>query len=208
MSTLTTSRLRALAVVAGLAVGLAACAHDYPSGGPEDAGAPPAGIGQHPAANAACLECHAPIAPRWALPSSHGLLLDCTHCHGTFGPGGPGHSDSRACSDCHSVGTHPSTARCTTCHDPHGTENWFLVRETIEVPNGTQVSIHLTSVEGASTDGLVRAGVDGATPGTGLCEVCHADTRYYPRTGFGEPHDTGWCPRCHLHQTGFHLGLP
>ena len=208
MSTVHTHRGCALVVVAGLTMGLAACTHDFPSDEPTDAGVPPPGVGQHPAANAACLECHAPIAPRWALPSSHGLLLDCVHCHGTYGAGGPGHSDSRACSDCHSQGTHPSTAACTACHDPHGTENAFLVLETIAVPTGTDVPIHLTTVEGASLDGLARAGVEGAEPGTGLCEVCHADTRFYPRTGLGEPHETGWCPRCHLHQTGFHLGLP
>ena len=202
-----TCRLRALALIAGLGLVVAACARDFIEDDRTDAGVPP-GIGQHTAANQACLECHTTIAPRWALPSSHGVLLDCTHCHGTFGPSGPGHADSRACSDCHSQVTHPTSGSCTTCHDPHGTENAFLVLESIQVRAGTEVPVHFTTVEGASADGLVRAGVDGATAGTGLCEVCHTSTRYYPSTGLGAPHETGWCPRCHLHQNGFLLGLP
>lgn len=208
MSALLARRAGALAIVGGVTLALAACTRDFPTGEQEDAGTPPPGLGQHPEANAACLECHTPVAERWALGSSHGILLDCTNCHGTFGPSGPGHSDSRACSDCHSQRPHPATAACTKCHDPHGTQNAFLLVETIEVPTGAEVAVHVTAVEGASVDGLVRAGVEGAEPGTGLCEVCHRDTRYYPRNGLGEPHDTGWCPRCHLHQNGFALGLP
>jgi hypothetical protein len=202
------SRLLIRCLVALVAAALApACAHDYVEDYRTDAGVPP-GIGQHEAANEACLDCHTEIAPRWALPSSHGRLLDCTHCHGTFGPGGPGHSDSRACSDCHSERTHPASAACTKCHDPHGTENAFVVRESIEIRPGTQVAVHFTTVEGASADGLARAGVEGQAAGTGLCEVCHATTRFYPSSGQGEPHETGWCPRCHLHQNGFLLGVP
>jgi len=77
--------LPAAAVVAGLILGLAACADDTPAHEATEVGVPTPGIGQHAEANAACLACHTPIAPRWALPSSHGALLDCTHCHGTFG---------------------------------------------------------------------------------------------------------------------------
>jgi hypothetical protein len=202
-----TCRPGALAGLVGLALGLAACAHDYVEG-PDDSGVPTPGMGQHPEANQACLDCHTNLGPRWALPSSHGQLLDCTHCHGTYGPGGVAHSDSRPCGDCHSQGTHPTSAACTVCHDPHGTANAFLVKETIAIRRNTEVPVHFTTVEGASADGLVRAGVAGAAAGTGLCEVCHTSTRYYPSSGAGAAHETGWCPRCHLHQNGFGLGLP
>ncbi|MBI5481477.1 MAG: hypothetical protein HY906_21645 [Deltaproteobacteria bacterium] len=196
-----------LAVGVGLSLAVWACAHDFPVPA-TDGGVPTPGIGQNVAADQACLECHPTIAPRWQLPSSHGVLLDCIHCHGTRGTPGPGHSDSRACSDCHSQGSHPAAASCTACHDPHGTENAFLVRETLKVRGGSEVPVHFTTVEGASADGLVRAGAEGAAPGTGVCEVCHTETRYYPQNGLGAPHETGWCPRCHLHQNGFWLGRP
>jgi predicted CXXCH cytochrome family protein len=201
-------RALALAVVA-LVAGLVACMHDAPAPVETDGGTEPSpGMGQDIAADQACLACHTEIASRWQLPSSHGALLDCTQCHGTLATPGPGHSDSRACSDCHSQGLPPRQASCTACHNPHGTENAFLVRETLKVPGGSEVPVHFTTAEGASADGLVHAGVAGANPGTGVCEVCHTTTRYYLRSGQGEPHETGWCPRCHLHQNGFELGLP
>jgi hypothetical protein len=205
MTTALTCRRTALALVA---CGLWACTGDFESPFATDGAVPDPGAGQNVAANLACLECHGTITPRWQLPSSHGVLLDCTHCHGTRGASGPGHSDSRACADCHSQTTHPAGTACTNCHDPHGAENAFLVRETLKVRGRDEVPVHFTTVEGASADGLVRAGVEGAQPGTGLCEVCHTATRYYPRSGLGEPHETGWCPRCHLHENGFWLGRP
>ena len=196
-----------LVLATALAATVGACANDMFVDTRTDAAVPP-GIGQHAEANQACLDCHTEIAPRWALPSSHGVLLDCTSCHGTRGPGGPGHSSTRPCSDCHSQGSHPAAAECATCHEPHGTANAFLVLESIEVRYGVSVDVHFTAAEGASADGLAHAGVVGAAAGTGVCEVCHASTRFYPASGDGQPHETGWCPRCHLHQNGFLLGLP
>ena len=198
----TRARLLACAAVAWLA----ACSDDTPA---HEGGWPPPdpGIGQSLEANAACLACHEELAPRWQLASSHGQLLDCAHCHGTLGTPGPGHSDARACGDCHSNGSHPAGATCLTCHEPHGTTNAFLVRETISI-EGAAVPVHLTAPEGASADGLARAGTDGGTPGTGVCEVCHATTRYYNRAGDGLAHDAGWCARCHMHQNGFLFGVP
>ncbi|HEY3354335.1 MAG TPA: cytochrome c3 family protein [Polyangia bacterium] len=189
-------------LLAALACG---CSTAVPAA-PEDA-APAAhdggdGIGADVAGQAACLGCHWSIGFRWReRPSSHSLTLDCFACHTPSGPPGPGHVATGGCDRCHSARPHPAGAACTTCHEPHGTSNAFLVRTRLERPDGTEADLHVTAAEGASADGLAHAGVPGAAPG--VCETCHTATRFYRRSGDGEPHSTAFCVDCHAHDAGF-----
>jgi len=163
------------------------------------------GVGTDLAAEAQCLTCHgAGVGAAWAHLSSHKVLHDCKVCHALSAASGAGHASKKACGDCHSAKTHPpATSTCATCHDVHGSPNAFLVRSSLTLANGGSVPIHLTKPHGASTDGLVRAGVAGAAAGTGLCEVCHQGTAHYTAAGGGSPHAGDWCATCHSHEDGF-----
>lgn len=205
---------RAGSLVAALALALGACrAEDAAvatgAGGAAGAGGAPFdggayGSGVDPAVLAHCAGCHTDVVARLALPSSHHALFDCLGCHATSTKGGgPGHASTRECAACHSEAAHPAGARCGTCHDAHGTPNAFLVNEGVPLTHGGLAYVRVTKPEGASADGLARAGVKGARAGTGLCEVCHDATKHYDRDGLGAPHDAAWCGTCHDHAAGF-----
>ncbi|MBM4397243.1 MAG: hypothetical protein FJ087_16355 [Deltaproteobacteria bacterium] len=167
----------------------------------------PDGIGTDLAANAKCLGCHAGVAAAWKNPSSHERVLDCATCHAVSGASGKGHADRPPCGRCHSEASHPTAATaCGACHAVHGSSNAFLVRESIALPGGGTAAIRVTKPEGASNDGLARAGVAGGKAGTGLCEVCHAATAHYDAAGKGSAHSTKWCFDCHSHQAGMEAG--
>ncbi len=162
-----------------------------------------ADAGPDAGSDAICLGCHDDVATAWANPSSHSVLLSCSSCHdGGQADAGAGHATSAECAACHSERAHQD-AECTTCHSPHGSTNAFLIVGRLALPGGGEAEIHVAMPEGAGPDGLVHAGVSGLEAGTGLCEVCHAGTRYYDRAGEGEPHEPGWCGGCHDHQIGF-----
>jgi len=184
-----------------LAIAIAGCGTTTPDGIGGD------GIGTDPAANAVCAGCHSDIGQRWEQVSSHSLLLDCRACHEARGSSGPGHATTGDCATCHSAASHPAAAACSTCHDPHGTVNAFLVRDRLDLADGTVVDIRLAAPEGDTADGLTHASVPGAA-GTGICEVCHDTTRYYPRSGTGDAHATGWCITCHSHDVAFAPSSP
>jgi len=173
----------------------------------EDA-APTLGVGTDLVVEQQCLGCHgAGVGEAWANLSSHKVLYDCKVCHTPTAASGKGHASTRACTDCHSSASHPTAATaCGTCHDVHGAVNAFLLRATVQRPDGTTVPVHVTKPEGASNDGLVHAGVAGATAGTGLCETCHHDLAHYNADGTGTPHATEYCGTCHSHQDGFAPG--
>jgi hypothetical protein len=161
-------------------------------------------VGTDLAGDRACLECHYGVGLDWARLSSHSLVLDCATCHAqvTEEPG-PGHRGAPACARCHSQQPHPEGLACSACHSVHGAQNAYLVRPVVVTTQGAPAAIHFSRPEGASRDGLARAGVTGATPGTGLCEVCHAATAVYPASGQGAAHSPAWCPTCHDHANGF-----
>ncbi len=156
----------------------------------------------------ACFRCHADKEEPWSHPSSHRLLFRCEDCHAYLSAYGPGHAVRRPCSNCHSEQAHPAGAECTGCHTPHGSANAFLLKESIVTPAGSAAQVHVTKAEGASPEGLVRAGVDGQPAGSGLCEVCHRATGHYNSAGTAAPHESGWCGRCHSHQRAFAPGAP
>jgi predicted CXXCH cytochrome family protein len=119
---------------------------------------------------------------------------------------GPGHRTTAACADCHSaalVATHvpPNMPiACAGCHDPHGSDNLFLVRDVITTPAGVDRPVVFTDAVTGRADGSFASA---SAPGTGLCEVCHSTTAFYRADGGGTPHFTTLCTRCHPHAAGF-----
>jgi predicted CXXCH cytochrome family protein len=87
---------------------------------------------------------------------------------------------------------------CSRCHDVHGSLNLALVPDTIRT-RGRLVPMRFDSQAGAAPGGFTNPDA----PGTGLCEVCHRKTRFYPSDGMGEPHFTDTCTTCHDHLVGF-----
>jgi predicted CXXCH cytochrome family protein len=160
------------------------------------------GIGSNDTVEGHCLSCHDETKEQWDNLSSHRVLYDCSFCHETVAESGEGHAASKDCSACHSHTPHPPS-ECSACHEPHGTINAFLMKDTIKLADGSEVPVHVTKPEGASKNGLARAGVEGEKAGSGLCEVCHQNTKYYNSKGDGEAHDTDFCGHCHDHEEGY-----
>lgn len=198
-----------LILLAWLLPALAACA---PPPAPDDvvdtdAAADPVadGLGVDDGVIERCLSCHAAVVgDAWAQTNnSHHALLDCDACH-HIGEDIPHATTPElpTCDGCHSEVAHQGLP-CTSCHNPHGSANAFLIRTQVMTPDGDVVDIHLTASEGATPDGLARYGVEGSTPGTGLCEVCHTTTIVARADGAGVPHTPDYCTDCHNHQQGF-----
>lgn len=156
-----------------------------------------------------CSFCHGGIAERMIATGGHGdLSFRCEFCHGDdLRPGevGPGHRNVPACADCHTdpLPHHDPAAgtadECLLCHTPHGSPNLALVRKQIETPSGAVRAVELTSLLGLDEGGLASA----TNPGSGVCETCHTQTRYYRSDGSGDPHFTLSCIPCHQHDVAF-----
>jgi predicted CXXCH cytochrome family protein len=160
-----------------------------------------------------CARCHEEQAGLAAGEGGHAAFLDCTTCHEDRRPGvfGRGHrAIPRSCTGHHaaSVETHPAPARtprparlrrrCLTCHEPHGSGNAHLVRTKIRKGH----RLHPIDFQAAGAAGP-GSFVDPASPGQGLCEICHRNTRFYRASGGGESHYTSDCSACHDHGEGF-----
>jgi len=154
--------------------------------------------------DASCTLCHAAEGARFAKPSEHSARFACSGCHAErTAAAEPGHRGSLPCGDCHDRQTHAPPGHpalpCAQCHDPHGTDNPQLVRERIVTTQGAERPIRFDNISGR-TDGSFASA---SAPGTGICEVCHTQTRFYRADGGGEEHFTFSCLPCHLHARGF-----
>ena len=157
-----------------------------------------------------CLACHSAQADAWQNNSSHKTLYDCAFCHEqVLDTPGVGHRAKPGCDDCHSEATHIPTyyptggfrlISCTTCHDPHGSQNIYLVQRHVLTGPGELSPINFQSIVGLGA-GSYAATEPGA--GSGLCEACHTATKFYNRYGTGEAHFTTRCTDCHNHAFGF-----
>jgi predicted CXXCH cytochrome family protein len=150
-----------------------------------------------------CVLCHQDETTRLAMPSGHSDKT-CATCHAEVSPTpGPGHRAVEACQTCHSEPqTHAPGGMalpCTQCHDPHGSRNINLVRETITTPSGADRPIVFNNLLGLVDGSFASA----SASGTGVCEICHTTTRHYRADGTGQPHFTFSCLGCHRHDDGF-----
>lgn len=155
-----------------------------------------------------CVFCHEGTGNRLFANGGHGSFdVSCESCHDDLRPNdpGPGHRAVPACVDCHSQQlSHHDPApdpqsQCVLCHSPHGSPNLLLVRRSIRTPSGATATIDFTNLSGLRDGGFASL----TAPGTGVCETCHTQTRYYRSDGGGEPHFEFPCYTCHPHSTGF-----
>src|SRR6185295_10994178 len=70
---------------------------------------------------------------------------------------------------------------------------------TARQTGGCAAPIVFDNLEGRADGSFAGA----AHPGTGLCEVCHTNTRHYRSDGTGQPHFDLPCYPCHAHTVGF-----
>jgi predicted CXXCH cytochrome family protein len=127
-----------------------------------------------------CFSCHPEIAERAKGPGGHAALEDgCDGCHDAHSSDRPAmllDDEDELCRACHDAsdpelrrlhfGAEMATARCGSCHDPHGSSSLPLIA------NG---SIHPPFREGCSNchEGSAPNLVDGG--GNALCENCHEE---------------------------------
>jgi predicted CXXCH cytochrome family protein len=151
-----------------------------------------------------CAICHTDEAARHAKPSKH-TDLACSTCHAEVSPTpGKGHRAAETCESCHETpATHAPAGHgalpCTQCHDPHGSGNTQLVRDTLTTTGGADVPIHFDNLLGRVDGSFASA----TAPGTGICEVCHTQTSFYRSDGTGDSHCAFSCLPCHGHGGGF-----
>jgi len=129
-------------------------------------------------------------------------------------PGIAGHGERMKLSTCFTASRGASDGMqltCTTCHNPMGSKNIYLIREKILVEPGKRVSVDFHNIEGRADEsyaelGTEDGGLNGKEAGSGLCEVCHAKTSAYNNTGTGRGHSRRRCTLCHDHSIAFRVG--
>jgi predicted CXXCH cytochrome family protein len=144
--------------------------------------------GREPAENL-CLGCHAGIQAQIQKPIQHAAVdLGCAACHTTHKSAPEGTPEGvfhltkpqpELCLDCHDAGdatvqaahlNQPiARARCSECHNPHGSEQAKLLNNFVHSPFGEKQcdTCHETPEEGGS------ALMEGAR--RELCLTCHSD---------------------------------
>ncbi|MEW6251529.1 MAG: cytochrome c3 family protein [Planctomycetota bacterium] len=112
----------------------------------------------------------------------------CLQCHTDTHPGihATGGAWNPACTDCHDV------------HDPANRNRAKVADLVWSQAAGRALPVVFTSRTGPESFST------GAPGGTGICQVCHATTRYHRADGGGQPHHPGAdCTACHTHAAGF-----
>ena len=100
---------------------------------------------------------------------------------------------------------------CNTCHSLHGTTNLYLISEFIDtddLPPDYFLKSGLREVIFTNLDGqnsFADGDADGDGVYTGICEVCHTETRYHRGDSSGDhDHFRGAnCTNCHNHSDYF-----
>jgi len=146
------------------------------------------GHGQFAASNQ-CTICHDPNSNHisGSLGSYNRLLMPddstlCASCHNNASVVGAAFLNMSS-----HVTKDGRVLNCQECHDPHGTTNLSMIRQTI---NGS------TIVFTDNVNGLIDQ-----VSNRGLCQVCHTLTSHYlagvPETG----HYSSGCLNCHSHNS-------
>ena len=114
-----------------------------------------------------------------------------------------GAQDNHLCSDCHTEKTHLG-ANCLACHRAHNTGNAVGIRQSVRAADMTTLDVKFLRYTGADSF------ADGDSTRSGICEVCHTQTKYYRRNGTGLANHSGGvnynrkdCSSCHSHAAGF-----
>lgn len=172
----------------------------------------PATLHGNPGPGLACTVCHDPDSPHLEAggEKSHRLRIDnsnsdlCLDCHGPDSPNTLGYpASSKATIHSHLVTDRYNDVpeydyQCAACHDPHGTSNLAMIKETINGGFGVDVAVSFT---GDDLSGLDPTD----SPDDGVCDACHKpDEAAHSRTNHPNNHNYGAkCVSCHKHDRGF-----
>jgi len=129
---------------------------------------------------------------------------------------------SQLCGACHDLAAHGSealgraygawTTTCRDCHQPHGTRNLDLVRESILPPwlaGGSAPAprpVRFAGRSGHAPSGGVASPALGSYAngdGSGPCQACHTRTARWRDDGSADAGHRGDCGFCHGHRRGF-----
>jgi predicted CxxxxCH...CXXCH cytochrome family protein len=183
----------------------------YATSGHGNDGAFPATLHGEDGPGYACSVCHDPDSPHLSGGSDpeHRLRIDntggalCLDCHGTEGDESLGSAHTKVTSHTSSItGRHGGVPQynygCAVCHNPHGTVNLAMIRETISGEFGIETAVEFTG------DDLT--GLDPTTdPDDGVCDACHAlDNDAHAESNHPNNHNHGLsCMICHRHDRSF-----